>query len=386
MNLILNASNLHVGGGIQVACSIIEEIYENIAGREFEYNILILVSNEIIKSLPTKQHECKNVKIKEYNSYGPVGGLESRRYIINTMDCFKADAIFSIFGPTYLYSLPIPHIIGFANAWLVTPDCMAYELMRFKDKVRARFKYFLYKASLYYESKFLITETNLMKAKINRDPILKNKKVKVIGNCHSSLYLDPCKWEYIDIPDVDSDFILCTISNGYIHKNLDIISDVGEFLLKEYNLKVTFITTLPHDVYNIKSEKFKKYTVNLGVVSPYQCPYIYNIADALFLPTLLETFSASYPEAMVMGKPIITSNLDFALDICGDSAFYFEPLVVKSISEQIYICFSDNSVRLNKIESARKILSSMPNSKQRLHEILFSIKEIINETSITRHG
>src|SRR5690606_5173583 len=68
------------------------------------------------------------------------------------------------------------------------------------------------------------------------------------------------------------------------------------------------------------------YIVYLGKVSIYQCPSLYQQSDYLFLPTLLECFSASYAEAMKMKNIILTSDLDFAKGICGDAAVYFNPL------------------------------------------------------------
>ena len=70
-------------------------------------------------------------------------------------------------------------------------------------------------------------------------------------------------------------------------------------------------------------ETAKEYPVNaphnyderieyLGKININQCPHLYVQSDAVFLPTLLECFSASYAEAMLMKKPIITSDLGFA--------------------------------------------------------------------------
>jgi len=44
-----------------------------------------------------------------------------------------------------------------------------------------------------------------------------------------------------------------------------------------------------------------------------------------FLPTLVESFTASYPEAMIMKKPILTSDYQFSRTVCLDSALYFNP-------------------------------------------------------------
>lgn len=55
----------------------------------------------------------------------------------------------------------------------------------------------------------------------------------------------------------------------------------------------------------------------------------------MFLPTLLECFSASYPEAGFMKVPIFTSDLSFAKTICGEGAFYFNPMDCKNIASVI---------------------------------------------------
>jgi glycosyltransferase involved in cell wall biosynthesis len=65
--------------------------------------------------------------------------------------------------------------------------------------------------------------------------------------------------------------------------------------------------------------------VNVGKLSSQECPKYYQQSDCVFLPTVLETFSASYLESMAMSRPIITSDLNFARDICEDAATYFEP-------------------------------------------------------------
>jgi glycosyltransferase involved in cell wall biosynthesis len=69
---------------------------------------------------------------------------------------------------------------------------------------------------------------------------------------------------------------------------------------------------------------------NVGWLTLSECIDWYNRSDIVFLPTLLETFSATYLEAMRMGRPIVTCDLDFARDICKDAAAYFPPLSTKS--------------------------------------------------------
>ncbi|MFK2341775.1 glycosyltransferase [Bacteroides fragilis] len=82
------------------------------------------------------------------------------------------------------------------------------------------------------------------------------------------------------------------------------------------------------------SEEAKKSIVNLGIIDVSKCPQLYNECDALFLPTLLECFSANYVEAMKMRKPIVTSNLPFATNVCKNAALYFDPMNAHDIVEK----------------------------------------------------
>ena len=57
-----------------------------------------------------------------------------------------------------------------------------------------------------------------------------------------------------------------------------------------------------------------------------ECPSLYEQADVMFQPTLLECFSATYPEAMKMQRPIVTTDIEFAHGLCGPAAHYYSPL------------------------------------------------------------
>ena len=114
----------------------------------------------------------------------------------------------------------------------------------------------------------------------------------------------------------------------------------------------------------------------LGKVKIEDCPSLYNNCDFMFLPTLLECFSASYCEAMKMELPILTSDLDFARGICDKAAVYFDPTSVESIAE----CFINLSSDLNKqndlVINGKNRLLSLDNFSQRAKKY---IKILTNE-------
>jgi glycosyltransferase involved in cell wall biosynthesis len=109
----------------------------------------------------------------------------------------------------------------------------------------------------------------------------------------------------------DNKKILFCLSAYYPHKNIEIIID----LLRKYRIELMdymFIITI--DSSNDKKAKkimtdINKYSlqdhiINLGPVKQENLNTIYTNAYALFLPTLLESFTGTYIEAMSYNIPI----------------------------------------------------------------------------------
>jgi glycosyltransferase involved in cell wall biosynthesis len=118
--------------------------------------------------------------------------------------------------------------------------------------------------------------------------------------------------------------------------------------------------------------------INLGPQKIEDCPELYIRSDALFLPTLLETYSANYPEAMIMNKPIITSNLDFAKDVCKDAALYFDPLAPQDIANKIIQLNEDIDLYEKLIENGQKRISELETSESRAIKYMNIFKSILS--------
>ena len=57
---------------------------------------------------------------------------------------------------------------------------------------------------------------------------------------------------------------------------------------------------------------------------------------------------------MFHGKTILTSDLDFARDVCGEAAFYFDPLNPQSIVEAMVCASQKDEIRERKLAAGRK--------------------------------
>ena len=118
--------------------------------------------------------------------------------------------------------------------------------------------------------------------------------------------------------------------------------------------------------------------INLGKIVQKGCPSVYKQCDALFAPTLLETFSAAYPEAMKMRKPILTSKYSFAKDLCGDAALYFDPLDPKDIAQKIKQLIGNEILQKIMIENGEKKLMSFETARSRAEKYISICEEIVN--------
>jgi len=77
---------------------------------------------------------------------------------------------------------------------------------------------------------------------------------------------------------------------------------------------------------------------------------LYKNARLLIYPSLYEGFGLSPLEAMACGCPIIVSNTTSLPEVCGDAAYYVDPLDVDSIAEGLIAVLTDDALRQGLIQ------------------------------------
>ena len=90
------------------------------------------------------------------------------------------------------------------------------------------------------------------------------------------------------------------------------------------------------------------------------------------MPTLIETYGLPYLEAQYLRKPMFTSKRDFSEDVCGHSAFYFDPLNPDDIAKVI----------INNINNKHKLLDKLLESDKLLNERITWQKSTDNVNNI----
>lgn len=136
--------------------------------------------------------------------------------------------------------------------------------------------------------------------------------------------------------------ILLYLTKYYPHKNLEVLLELFERFDRPLE-GVVVVTTIRPDEHPrarsflraVQRRGLDGHIRNLGTIPHEQVPAFYQHCHALLMPTLMETLGLPYLEAMRFGLPILTSDLDFAHEVCGEAALYFDPWNAQSICEAI---------------------------------------------------
>ena len=359
MKIIINTTNLVIGGALQVALSFLEEVKTLGDNDEF----FVFLSSEVASQLDAKAFPY-NFKFF-YFSKSPAS-IRSRRSVISELQTLERqicpDVIFSVFGPSY-WRPQSPHVMGFAIGWVINPDSIVFKSITFQKRLENYYKRFYAKR----DADFYIVETDEVQWRLEKYLRIDASRIAVVGNTCNHVYEE--SFEPYLIATDPKYFNLISICANYPHKNLGIIKEIIPFL-ESAAFKCRFWLTISPEQFNQNFSHLSDWISNLGPVDIRFCPSIYQQGDALFLPTLLESFTASYPEAMKMKKPILTSDLGFAHAICGNAAEYFDPMNPENIAEAIIKVGSSHERQQELVSLGNEQLKLFPSARERAKNYL----------------
>lgn len=376
MKLLINASTLKGTGVVQVASSFINECAA-IADNEYIVFLSPNVKNNIsIKDFPG------NFKFYEFGK-DSLYGVKGRKDI-NRMKLIEReespDVVFSVFGPA-LWKPKAPHLLGYAYPYYVYKDSPLFSMLSVKEKlmVKIRELYHIYRLKL--EGAYYVCETDDVAFRLSSFHHIDINNIFRVYNTASSVFLN---YKASDSSREDNEFRFFTLCSPYKHKNLSILNKVIPVLKKKnFKKEIKFYITYPEkDYISTFDASVRDWIVNVGPLTIKECPDLVEKCDALFLPTLLECYSASYPEAMCMGKPIITSNLSFAETVCKDAALYFDPISFQSIVECIETLLNKPWVREELVSRGYERLAAFGTAHERAMSYIDICHEIIRREEL----
>lgn len=373
MNFIINTTNLQSGGALQVASSLLEEWNKN-STHEFHVFLSPQLSAVLEQSrfgqnfqfYAFKSNPTKNIKSLIENK-SKLKTLEQR---------INPNAVFTVFGPA-LWIPKKTHLVGFANGYYLFDDSNFIQqgvLTNILKRIKYYSRRFLLFRQLKKEANYYWVETEKAQAKLASTINRTISDIKFIGNTFGA------SLEATKNTANNRAFRLLYLSAYYGHKNFEIIPKVIE-LLKRKNIPVQFLLTLTQEKFNqlFNQEWHKNYVVNLGPIQPNKIKEVYEQSDAVFMPSLLETFSANYPEAMKMELPIICSDFDFSRSICGEAALYFDAQNPEDIANKIVALINNKTLQSDLINAGKKRVAQLETPESRANKLLTLLENIALE-------
>jgi len=362
MKILINCSTLKKGGVLQVGHSFVSELIHR-----KDHDFYFILSRRLRMELSDLEEGPRFFTYDARPSvYLALTGQE--KHLNAICEEINPDVVFSLFGPTY-WKPGCPHVSGYAKPCYFYPDSPFIQRMHIAPKLRLLLLKKLHMYDFKHFNQVLVVETTDAARRL--ESLLPSKKIEVVSNTYNQVFNQPELWEdSIKLPEFNG-ITLLSITANYKHKNLDIIPEVISYVKEHYPaLKLRFVLTLNKSDYRSVDEEQARHILFLGRVSIYQVPDLYKQSDLMFLPTLLECFTATYPESMRMDVPILTSNMPFATDVCGDAALYFDPLSPKSIGDTIYSLASSEALRSELVEKGRLRLSTFETFKTRAQKYI----------------
>jgi glycosyltransferase involved in cell wall biosynthesis len=374
MRLLINTASTFAGGGVQVAKSFIEECT---ALSDHDYGVI--VGEALAKLIDAKKFPSNfTFYFIDYRPATRVFSWKSRtKFFKHVEQTFKPDVVFTTSGPAY-WRPTCPHIMGYNLPHYVYKDSPFFKTLSVARRLFWWGKEQVVRYFLKQDADAYVVQTEDIACRLKR--WLPTDAVYTVSNTYSSIYQQRERWQPVALKKNVSSKRVLVLSAYYKHKNLEVINSLAA-LLEERNEKLTFVLTLPTDVLvQIFSPVTLRYIENAGPVTPEQCPSLYQQCDVVFLPTLLECFSANYAEAMVMEKPIVTSDLGFAHTVCGEAALYIDPMNAEKILDAFRRVLNDEELTKKLIDSGKRRLKSYTTAQKRANEYLRICRELIHNS------
>lgn len=368
---LINASNLKNGGGLQVADSICRQLYR------FKKHSFFVVLSSQLKTTQKVLDGVGNVKCMTYDLEDDWRSLllGRNRFLDLLVEENHVDAVLTVFGPSR-WRPRVPHLCGFARAQLLLRNPL-----RRRPNLKEWLTYRIWLWGFRQSSDTFYTENAYISDMLPK--IVRGAEVYTVTNYYNQVFDQPENWtRKIDLNDNNSSarvVTMLTVSSTAVHKNLGIMVPVSDYLEQVHpDFEFRFVLTCNEAPFPLP-EHLRKHFMFVGKVDVAECPNLYEQADIMFMPTLMECFTATYPEAMRMEVPIVTTDLEFARGLCGEAACYYSALDAEAAAEAIYKVATDEAYKQQLTAYGKEQLKKFDNYEQRAEKLVGILETMASE-------
>lgn len=341
------------GGAYQIAYNFLMETLKPQEGIEWYY----ITSSDVDEAVGMHFESQRGKRYFVFPTQPDFKGSYKRvkKELAQWEDEYKPDIIYTISSPCY-FTFKTTEVMRFANAWITNPNKESWSVLPWKKWLKMRL-YRIAQIRLLRKAKFIVTQSETVKNGLIKCTGLRENHIRVVPNVLPKVFSTASvnhkvKDEFVDV--------ICAAAHSP-HKNLEIIPEVLRALKEKHQItNVRFHLTITGDTQVVqrmvelsRAIGLEDNIINHGRCSQQQLCDIYNQVDFCFLPSLLETFSASSLEAMYFGLCIVATNFDFNREIMEDAGLYYKPMDAEDAADKI-------AMLVNNKDLCRELQEKMP--------------------------
>lgn len=317
LRVMIDCTPLDVGGGIQVAIALLDGL-----ARQSEIDWTAAVPEVLYRQLSPEALARKQAfHVIDKGTF--VAKLGAARALRRLERATRPDIVFTVFGPAYFIARA-PHLMGFALPHMIYKADPQIDFGSFARRALS----FVF-AAIFRRATHLVVETETVRRRLAIQLGVAQDRISVIGNS-----VNPVLDQFTPSPPQDeSPFSLLIPAAYYPHKNLEIVPAVAAALARlDPSFDFAFRFTLPAQEAPWRAIAARATDLGVGArlttLGALPLPALaaaYRSASAVYLPTIREASTAVYPESFHFRRPLVTSDLDFARELCADAALYVPP-------------------------------------------------------------
>lgn len=355
--LVVFGSSLRVGGGVSILKNFVERLVrDEDVNNDFD-EIIIFSPHGILKKPNNEKIHLKSTPRLLNNTFGTF--VIAYLFLPIYLRYFSKALLFNL-GDTPILTSKKQAIL-FDWPYLLYPESECWNRMRHLQFLKRYLKKCLI---LTFSAKIDLWLAQTFVAANRLQTQITGGQIKVVPNAVSSSKNELEKQTRAKSSHEFENFYYITAY--YEHKNLEILLDVAQ-KIKNTKSKFKIVLTLDPDNTNsnkllkdIENKGLSSIIVNYGKVEYENLSVFYKNVDTLLMPSLLESFSSAYIEAMKYGKAIITSDLDFAHEVCQNAALYVQPRDASKIFDAMVYLTSNPEVRNKLVTNGKVKLANFP--------------------------
>ena len=369
MRLVIDCTPLTGGGGTQVASAFLENL-----SAKSDLIWQAVVSTAMQRALSDRLKRDERITVVAKRNWLDLFFIGRR--LARIEKSFEPDVVFTVFGPTY-FKPASRHLIGFALPLMIydVDDALG------EPSIIAKFKMFLGRRA-FHRADHTVVETETVRQRLHQRLGIDEDRISVIGNSVNPLIVEAM--DRTAMPDADV-FGIIVPSAYYRHKNLAVIPRIAAEMRRldpgfAFEFRLTLDPGSPawHAITDLASKLgVEKYVKTLGVVSLAALAGHYQQAAATFLPTLREASTAVYPETFFACRPLITTDIDFARELCGDAAAYVSYDDLPKAAATILHIGKDSELRDALVQNGKRQLAvTYPNPVEKFELQMALIRKV----------